>query len=432
MNLDAVTRALDAAPGVDAWCVHERELTSHQSYRIFGRLESARSATSRSLKITLHTASSKGGRPVIGEAAFTLTGDHPELTQARIADAVARARLVANPSYILPGVATPPGISLDDPELAADPEAVMARLERDMDRGVGPMPICASEIFADRQQVTVVNSEGFQGRFSGSELFAEFVVLAEDGTQSVECHGMRRARRPEEMDLEGTLARYGRWADDRLRAVLPPTGALPVVFGEEALETLFDTFVAHAGARARYEGWSRLTEGKPLLEDISGEPLTLELDPTLPWRLGSRPFDLEGQICRAVPVFDRGRLAQRPAAKRYADYLGIPATGVHGNQVVACGNTPLDTLLGDGPVLHALRFSTFHPNSVTGAFSGELRTAYLYDGERNVTPICGGSVSGNVWQAFRAARFASGRTVRAQYEGPEGVRLERVTVAGKV
>jgi len=379
----------------------------------------------------VHTTGNRNGKPVMGEASFTLTGDSAEIPRAMVDDAVTRAALVANPPYTLPGAATVPQTPLTDPEILADPWGVIEQLTQQMDAGAGDMPLCASELFADHQTFNVATSEGFRGHYTGTELFTEFVLLTEDGRQSVECYGMRRARRPQGLDLETLLRQYTGWTRDRLRADLPTTATLPVVFGEEALDTLLDTFAAHAGAKARFEGWSRLEEGKPLIANTVGDRLSITLNPTLPWHLHSRPFDTEGQINEVVPIVTDGCFVKRHANKRYGDYLGIPATGSGGNLVLACGNTPLAELLADGPVLHALRFSTFHPNGVTGAFSGELRTAYLIDANGKSTPVCGGSVSGNVWEAFANARLTAERTVRSGYDGPAGIRLESITVAGR-
>lgn len=430
MSLKEIQSALVGVPGISGWVICERHHTSHQRYRIFSKVDSERTARLRTVQVTIHTRAQKDGQPVQGEAGFTLTGD-TAVSRARIEAAVARATLVANPPYVLPSNAKVHDLPLGDPRMETDPWGIISDVEAQMDQAAGDAVLCATELFADRQEISVLTSENFSGSYTATELFSEFVLLAEDGKQSVECQSICRARRPEELAMTDAVSRHARWSADRLQATLPPTGTFSVVFGEEALDTLLDTFVSHAGGRARYEGWSRLTEGKPLLDSISGEALTLTLDPTVPWRMGSRPFDPEGQVMTPAKLIVDGVFQQRAASKRYADYLGIPATGASGNQVVPSGPTPLTQLLEEGPALHALRFSTFHPNPVTGAFSGELRTAYLHDGHGKVLPICGGSVSGNVWEAFKFARFSRERAVRAGYDGPAGIRLDGITVAGQ-
>ncbi|MDH5527016.1 MAG: metallopeptidase TldD-related protein [Nitrospirota bacterium] len=430
MDLESIARVLKAAPGVSGWALHARQVESHQLYRVFRNEQARRVAHTHSVRVTVHTRKQEGGKESQGEAAFTLTGPRPELTPAQVAVAVERAKLVANAPWALPGPASLPQVPLEDPRVAAEPDAVIAELVTEMDAAAGDAPLCASELFADRVQTTVCTSEGFEGSYGATELFSEFVLLADNGTDSVEVQGIRRARRARELDLGAVVGRHASWAGDRLIATLPTGGTLPVVFGEESLDTLFDTFLAHAGGRSRYEGWSRLSEGKPLIEALSGDPITLTVDPLAPWMLGSQPMDSDGQIAHKVTVVDQGRFVERTASKRFADYLGIRATGASGNTVVAPGSTPLADLLAHGPVLHALRFSTFHPSSVTGAFSGELRTAYLHLPDGSVRPVVGGSVSGDVWHAFARATLSAEETVRGGYRGPAGIRLEGVTVAG--
>jgi predicted Zn-dependent protease len=430
VSLDAVVRAVLGCPGVAAWVVRERRAASHQRYRIFRKREAERSAHTTTVEVTLHTERREGDRGVLGEAAFTLTADTVEAAPALARRAVAQAALVANPPYLLPGPAAVPHMALRDPAVAERPLEVLDALEAELDGAAGDTPVGSSEFFAEAHEVRVRNSAGFEGAYAATELYVEFALLAGDGASGVECHGIRRARRRRELELGPQVARHARWASDRLKATLPPTLVLPVVFSEEALDSLFAPFAAHGSARARYEGWSRLTEGKAVVEGGGGDPLNLSIDPHLPWRLGSRPFDREGQVTAPVAMIAGGRFEARTASKRYADYLGLLPTGSGGNLVVASGQTAMADLLADGPVLHALRFSTFHPSAVTGAFSGELRTAYLCDGGR-VTPISGGSVSGNVFEAFAGARFSRERAVRPEYDGPMGVRLEAVTVAGR-
>jgi predicted Zn-dependent protease len=430
VSIEAVVRAVTACPGVAAWVVREHRLASHQRYRIFQKREAERSARTTTVEVTVHTERREGDRKVLGESSFTLTGDTLDAAPALARRAVDQAALVANPPYVLPGPAAVPHMALRDPAVAERPLEVLDALEAELGEAAGDTPVGSSEFFAESHEVRVRTSAGFEGTYAATELYVEFALLAGRGAEGVECYGNRRARRPRELELGATIARHARWAADRRGATLPPTGVIPVVFSEEALDALFSPFAAHGSARARYEGWSRLTEGKGVVESPKGEVLDLSIDPHLPWRLGSRPFDAEGQVTAPVAMVRGGRFEARTASKRYADYLGLKPTGGGGNLVVAPGRTPMAELLADGPVLHALRFSTFHPSAVTGAFSGELRTAYLCEGGR-ATPVSGGSVSGNVFEAFADARLSAERTVRPEYDGPLGVRLEAVTVAGR-
>jgi PmbA protein len=76
------------------------------------------------------------------------------------------------------------------------------------------------------------------------------------------------------------------------------------------------------------------------------------------------------------------------------------------------------------------RFSTFEPNPITGAFSGEIRTGYFWKNGRK-RPIKGGSVSGTMQEAFKAAFFSREMIQRESYLGPEAVRVDNLDISGR-
>ena len=90
--------------------------------------------------------------------------------------------------------------------------------------------------------------------------------------------------------------------------------------------------------------------------------------------------------------------------KRYADYLRKRLQEISPTRRWGRVKTFSD-LLVEGPCYHWLRFSTFEPNPITGAFSGEIRTGYFLKKGQKI-PIKGGSVSGTMQEAFKKAFFS--------------------------
>ena len=82
------------------------------------------------------------------------------------------------------------------------------------------------------------------------------------------------------------------------------------------------------------------------------------------------------------------------------------------------------------PYLHVVSFSDFSMDSFSGYFGGEIRLAYLYDGEK-VTPVTGGSVSGNLLELQKNIVFSTERYKNKDYDGPFAVEFQNVAVAGK-
>ena len=113
---------------------------------------------------------------------------------------------------------------------------------------------------------------------------------------------------------------------------------------------------------------------------------------------------------------------------RQSYYLGVTPTGLYRAMRVNNGTVSLDEMKKE-PYLHVVRFSDFQMDSFTGYFGGEIRLAYLFDGEK-VTPVTGGSINGNLLELQKSLTFSTERYKDSRYDGPMAVRLCHVPVAG--
>jgi PmbA protein len=113
----------------------------------------------------------------------------------------------------------------------------------------------------------------------------------------------------------------------------------------------------------------------------------------------------------------------------------VGVTGELGNTEVDPGSLPFSAMeefaksVGE-PVYHLQAFSAFEPNSITGAFSAEIRagTEITAKGAR---PIKGGSVSGVLQRDLLNCRFSQERSQREHILCPRGVLFSQLTIAGR-
>ena len=119
-----------------------------------------------------------------------------------------------------------------------------------------------------------------------------------------------------------------------------------------------------------------------------------------------------------------------------AEQAGCPVEVVAGNNDFFSSAVKLDngtkTLeeMKKEPYLYVVSFSDFSMDSLSGYFGGEIRLAYLFDGEK-VTPVTGGSVSGNLLELQKDMAFSTERYKDKDYDGPLAVEFHGVAVAGK-
>ena len=160
------------------------------------------------------------------------------------------------------------------------------------------------------------------------------------------------------------------------------------------------------------------------------DSVSLSADATLPGSLGTFAFD---DVGRRVDVVVDGVFQMRACDQRYACWLGVPATGAWGNTVFAPGTTSEAALLRPGanrPLYQLLRFSQLSPHATTCAFSGEIRFGWRIEGDTR-TPIRGGSISGNVVDAFARVRLSQEVVARGRTYGPRSVRFEALQITGE-
>lgn len=424
--------ALESAGGVSAWILRRNRTVERQRYLLRDGAESERNVENATITVALHHVDDSGQ----GEAQFTVADDGRPLDARLIEDAVFRASLQGNPPYSLPEPGELRSVESKDPALAGEvraalddvQERVFAALEGERD-----VRLSACEIFAARSESEIRTSTGVQARSEATSLLLELVVLAGEGLEGTESYGSYEVRRLSDLRVEEIVATHARRARETLRAQLPSTRTGPVVLSAGSFRPLLDPFVFATSADSLYRKMTTFSPGDPLLGErvIAGDPLSLSSDATLPYGSESTPFDAEGLALRRVPAIEEGIFREILAPKRYADYLSVAPTGGWHNRVLEPGTAKAEDLLApsDGPVLHVVEFSWLNPDNVRGDFATEIRLGY------EITPsgtrvVKGGSLSGNVFDAFANVRFSAETELRGRYSGPAALRFGELNVTG--
>ncbi len=430
MNLKHLQSLVEKLPDISAWEIRHYRKKSYQRYLIFEQIESQRMVETEKFVAVVFREYEHQGQKYLGESSVALSeGDN---IQEKLALGLEMASLVANPLFSLPER----GLSYDqvqtvDSEVRELPYAYLDRIQDDLGKmPLGKVKQSSAEIFLEDKVFFLINSNGLEQVEETTELLVEFVLLAEKApSQQGECQGMKRARFYRDLRLHEMGEKYARYTTESLEAQLPRGGSFPIVFSEEALDTLFNYYGLQASGPARFQNWSHLKINLPVISELKGEALSLASNPGLPGGLKTRAFDESGLPLHRVQVISNNIFQQRMNSKRYADYLGEEATGDFSNLEVGTGSRSFPDLTAEGPCYHLLRFSTFEPNPITGAFSGEIRTGYFIN-KKQIIPIKGGSVSGNMQEAFKEAFFSREKTQREAYWGPKAVRIEKLDIAG--
>ena len=280
----------------------------------------------------------------------------------------------------------------------------------------------SAEVFVLRYRNRILSSEGTDVSYTNAVVKGEFVVQCRE-PEDVEIHNQFVYDELEEKALSEKVSEALTFVRDRARAQkILTSGKYDLVLSGDAVGEVLSYYQNRSAAHAVYAKYSTWQRGEDVQgEDVSGERLNVTLC-TL------EPYSVEGTPMEDLPLLEDGRLQAYHGYNRFCRYLGVKPTG--GYQKLACANgTAPFAELKKGPCLWAVTFSDFQMNAMSGHFGGEIRLAYLIDGD-TVTPVTGGSVNGSILEAQKDLTFSTERYATARYEGPYAVRLTGVSIAG--
>ncbi|MGO8950616.1 MAG: metallopeptidase TldD-related protein [Ktedonobacterales bacterium] len=454
-TIATIANAAAGTPGADDWQVELLHDNEAQLYLIGQQVESQRTVTNERAVVTLyndHTPGSQtsespeaeidftSGLPTVrGFSTLTLLAsdlDDGQLS-TRLADGVTAASLTDNPPFGLPEAPAGgyPRVAALDPLLANDPEAALDDVRARLTRAVsnwGNVRLSSAELFATRSSRLLRNSRNLAAASRSTQIFLDFVLIAEVDGREAEFHAELTRRRISDLMVESTVDSYATYARHLLMATPPSTHCGPVILTGDALLNLFSPVIFHASGQAAFMKLSRFKPGESVtVAPPGGDRLTLFSDALCPFGVKTAAFDGEGLPGKRVTLIEDGVFMRNWAGTRYATYLGIPPSGDFANLTIEPGQWEMDELrsANGGPIYEIMSLSLMNPDPVSGDFTVEIKLGYRHDAT-GTHPIKGGSVSGNIFAALADARFSSQTYSDGYYYGPAGIRFGNLTISG--
>ena len=270
--------------------------------------------------------------------------------------------------------------------------------------------INTSEFFVNKYQVAICNSEGVDVSYEKVKVNGEFVVQCLAPQDAEQYQDFSYA----DFDTEALTAQ-AKEALDMVRAraqatEAPEKGSYTVIISGKEMRDLMELYTMRAMTNMIYPGYSNYKKGTKVQgEKVSGEKLNLTLKATT-------PYSEEGIPMKDMVLVQDGELQAIYGGVRFSRYMGVEPTGTYEAVKVDNGTVSFADMKKQ-PYLHVVSFSGFSMDSFSGYFGGEIRLAYLYDGEK-VTPVTGGSINGNLLELQKNMVFSTDRYKNDRYDGP--------------
>lgn len=290
--------------------------------------------------------------------------------------------------------------------------------------------INSSELFLSLKQEFITNSKGLSIDFVKPSLYVECITQAPGISEEIELYEAILLSDLKEGVLKSKIMQLLHATSDRARAMpLPNLCEIPVILTGDAVSELLQYYLFRLSARNIYENISDTDIGENIQGDeIEGDKISLYLDPQLPGSYHSRPFDSDGFPLHKMRLIQEGIVERYWGDIQYSHYIHTPPTGQFCNISVDSGSQTLQQMKSEA-FLEITAFSDFQMDQITSDFGGEIRLAYFYDGNK-VTPVFGGSISGNLKKIHNNLILSKERRLLKQYYGPCSIKLRGVSVAG--
>lgn len=422
--IDRIKSALSDC-GINLWRINDNTEETAELFFVKKQLDTRRFKDVRKFQVTVFRDVKRDGASLRGFTSVTLLESMSDgQLREELKNAYYAAQFAANPTYELPDPLKAP-IKEQTGELCESPLMESAgRMAKALFAADGQSDafINSAEIFLVRRRRRILSSEGTDVSYTDAKVNGEFVVQCRE-PEDVEIHNTFSYN---SLDAEALMKKVHEalsFVRDRARAKrILKSGKYDVVLSGDAVASVLSYYDSRSSAHMIYPKYSTWQVGDSVQgEDIPGAKLDIDLCAT-------EPYSEEGIPMEDLPLLREGKLQALHGSNRFCRYLGIKPTGMY--RKLRCENTGKSfEELKKGPCLWAVTFSNFDMDAMSGHFGGEIRLAYLIDGD-SVTPVTGGSINGSLLETQGNLQFSSDRYEAADYSGPYGLRINGVNVAG--
>lgn len=410
---------------IDLYTIREVRKEAVELYFVKKALDMRRCNHVTDLYLTVYRDFESNGQKMRGSSNASLynTMNYDEMKSA-IETAYYAASFVCNPFYEIPSgeakdCITVPSKLIEQP-LEKDALALADALYSVDTHDT--VFINSAEFFASKYKVHIVNSQGIDVSFVKANISGELVAQCTTPTD-VETHRQFNYDDLELLEMKKLASETLELTKSRaIASTTPKTGKYNVILSNQQVETMLSYYFDRSNNAYIYPGYSNYKIGTKVQGDsVDGELLNINLR-------ASEPYSVEGIPMSDRPLITDGTLDTIQGNSRFSYYLGIPAIGDYLSFEVKNGSVSLDEMK-TGSYLHIVNFSDFQMDALSGDFGGEIRLAFLSDGT-TVTPVTGGSISGNITNYHNQLIFSKERQVRAEFDGPLAMLLKDVSVSG--
>ena len=414
------------AADTDGWQITDKKIRGWEFYFIRHRLDQNRAKDIEKISIKVFKKIDGGESLGFAVADVAPTASDEEIKKT-VEDLIFQASLVKNKPF-----------KLVQPKAFEPLTSEVSPVREEAGRFINAMnsvPETATEdlnsyeIFTNVVERRVVNSEGVDVTERYNDSMLDVVINARNDEREIELYRLWDLGACDGEAVKRDVCEVLRFGKDRLSAVpTPQFEDIPVILSTQDAVQVYGYFVDNLETSAVVRGMSPLKLGQPICEDVTGDKLTINALRCLEKSPQNISCDEEGSPIRDMSLIKDHVPQNYFGYRMFSQYLGLEDSFDVSNWAVTGGSRSAKELRS-GRYLELVEFSAFEVDEDTGDIFGEIRLGYYCDGEK-ITPVTGGSVSGNILDNLADMRFSSETRQFSNVVIPSVTRLSHVTIAG--
>ncbi|MCR5500473.1 MAG: hypothetical protein K6F31_08770 [Acetatifactor sp.] len=417
---------------IEEYIINVTSYKNAQMFFVKKSLDCKRAENTKTYNVRVYRSFEKNGKEMKGSSSvFVYDGMTDEEIDASLGRTYLAASFVCNPTFELMECTENKFITMEsglfDHTLEECCEKASEALFAEDNRS--DAFINSAEIFAYETNVEIISSTGIDSGYTKRKISGEFVAQCKE-PQDVETYKDFQYYDLDCKSLKSLVRKTLEYTLERAKATqAPKAGKYRVIISDHYVGSVFSYYMGRAQAPYIYAGYSTFEVGQNVQAvnaegesaDVRGDKVSMTLVPT-------EPMSDEGIWQQERELLDEGVLKTYHGGLRFSRYLGIEPTGYFGCIKVAPGSMSVEDMKKE-PYLWVVNFSDFTLDDFTGHFGGEIRLAFLYDGEK-VTPVTGGSINGSIIDSQTNMHFSKEIQKSANFVGPYAMCFEDIPVAG--
>lgn len=313
-----------------------------------------------------------------------------------------------------------PKVSVFDPETKEIPMEKMIEAGRDLIariRGHAPDILCDVQITKGTSSISLMNSQGGEGGYDKSFFSLSLEGCLVRDTDILWVDDSESSCRPTLMEIGGLVDRVTWQLELARRRATVSTKVLPVIFTPHGVvSALLSPLILAFNGKTVLDGASPLKD--KIGEQVFDKELSLWDDATVPYGVGSCPFDDEGVPGQRLPLVTNGAVANFLYDLQTAASAGTRSTG-NGRRagggfpspsisslVIEKGDVSFHAMVEDmkeGLVVEEV-IGAEQGNLLGGDFGGNVLLGYKVENGEIVGRVKDTMIAGNVYQVLKVLR----------------------------